>query len=408
MQSSEVGALFAERKIREDHFHLPESKAVYRVLQDHWIANRPTDPLTVTISLRNSGQLESVGGPVFVSELSTLAPGAAFIGEYLNTLEEKFIAREILAVTREFGEEASAASEPRNVLNRLAGRVAEIAGASVRAGHKSLREALHDKVDRLERQEDAVGTIHTGISKLDQHSPLKRGDMPLLTGERKAGKSIAALTIAANVALAGEPVLYFSLEDRQPKVIDRLLAGVARVPTIKDHTRLLTDADMAAIVRGIGKLDPVKFDIRDDVFDLSGIVAAARQFKAKHPDMALIVVDYAQLVRAEVKKNDTREREVAAVSRTLRLLAMELDTALILLCQLNSAGESRESRALEQDATACWRIAQIPTNHKGEPETYEHGKRMLVVPWQRNGESGITFPVTFLGHIARVEDYQGE
>ncbi len=131
-------------------------------------------------------------------------------------------------------------------------------------------------------------------------------------------------------------------------------------------------------------------DIRDDVYDLSSIVAVIRQAK----DLTLVVADYAQLIRPNLKDSN-REQEVAKISRTLRLVAMETKVPIILLSQLNEQGRSRESRSLEQDTTANWNIVF---------DDEEPNERMITIPYQRNGESGIQFKVAFLGAIARVEN----
>jgi len=110
------------------------------------------------------------------------------------------------------------------------------------------------------------------------------------------------------------------------------------------------------------------------------------------------VVDHAQLVRAS--GIETRREEVEKVSRELRLLAMELHVPLLLLCQLNKEGETRETKALEMDATAMWRIDRT--------SNVENGERRLVIPWQRNGESGIAANVAFNGSLARVENLSRE
>lgn len=215
--------------------------------------------------------------------------------------------------------------------------------------------------------------------------------MPLIAGERKAGKSVLSLTIATNIAKNGIPVLYFSLEDRIPKVIDRVFAGVSRVPMNKHHVQKLNDSDMSRCIDASSKLGKMPLTIRDDCYDLAVILSAMRRAVARE-EAGLIVVDYAQLVRA---KADTRREEVEKVSREFRLAAMELKVPLILLCQLNKDGETRESKALEMDATAMWLISPV----EDEPS-----QRIIDIPWQRNGESAISFPVAFFGDIARVEN----
>jgi len=139
-----------------------------------------------------------------------------------------------------------------------------------------------------------------------------------------------------------------------------------------------------------------KLEIYDDIFDLPAIIGEIRQQKARYPDLLFAVVDYAQLVRACLRKGgENREQEVATISRGLRLVGMECKVAIPLLSQLNENRRSRESRALEQDATACWELVR---------DEDEPNKRTLSIPWQRNGESGVGFEVAFLGNLTRIEN----
>lgn len=167
----------------------------------------------------------------------------------------------------------------------------------------------------------------------------------------------------------------------------------------RHHLSKLAQLEITDAAKAASLLSALPIHIKDDVFDLINIVGISRELKARCK-IGLIVVDYGQLVRVIQRKDVNREQNVAEVSRTLRLLAMELDTPIILLSQLNDKGQSRESRALEQDATAMWQVAFT------DPSS--HSERLIQIPWQRNGESGIQFHVTFLGSIARIENQAKE
>jgi replicative DNA helicase len=137
-----------------------------------------------------------------------------------------------------------------------------------------------------------------------------------------------------------------------------------------------------------------KFTLRSDVYDLASIVAVSRMTKTRYPDLAAIFVDYAQLVRGERRKGDSREQEVAGVSRTLRLLGIELNAAVILLSQLNADGATRESTSLEKDTTAIWKLLARE----------DENERLFFIPRQRDGESNVGRPIAFFGAEARVEN----
>jgi replicative DNA helicase len=187
-------------------------------------------------------------------------------------------------------------------------------------------------------------------------------------------------------------VLIFSLEDREPKVIDRFFAGISRIPMGTRDTSLKA-------MRAASNLSALPIHVKDDCPDLRSIEATSRELKARCK-IGLIVIDYAQIVKCRVSREVTRAQQIAEISRSFRQLAMELDTPIILLSQLNQDDQTFESRALEQDATACWWI-QMPQKDEKDAENV----RYIGIPWQRNGPSNIRFRVTFLGAIARVENY---
>lgn len=374
-------------------FHNPVNGLVFSALFDQYNQNHPTDFVTLTEQLHKNGSLDACGGAAYLTDLSGVSTSANAL-YYATIMLEKWRLRGLIVGCTETASRAY--DEQENVdglISELASTLSQMVAPTMK--RRTFKEALHQKLERMMRHDPDDNVLKTGIEKLDLGSPLKLGDMPLICGERKAGKSVFSLTMAVNVS-AEKSVLYFSLEDREEKVIDRVFSSHSKIPLVKQHSRDFDEYDMRAATKTVDTLGKNKITIRDDVYDLDKIVAVSKQVKTQTPDLSLIVVDYAQLVRAVTKKNANREQEVALVSRTLRLLSMELNVALILLCQLNADGATRESKALEQDATACWMI-----KHYEKPE---NTKRLISIPWQRNGDSGIHFPVCFLGNIARVEN----
>lgn len=390
--------------VTPEWFYRPAHALIFREISARYGMGLPVGLLELTQHLRDHCFIDECGGVSYLSQLQTFMPTASSFEYLAGIIREKKTLRDIIASGEKMKERAyNDQSDVQEILSEAASSLAQIADPAIRR-KRTFKDALHDKLDRMQHNTPDADLILTGIDKLDDASPLRLGDMPLVCGERKAGKSILALTITQNV-FTNHRVLYFSLEDPESKIIDRIFAGQSRIPLLKRNVRDLNNGEMGKACTTIEDLqNKARITIRDDVYDLEKILAVAKGHKAEHPDLSMIVVDYAQLVRSDVKKNETREREVAKVSRSMRLLAMELNVALMLLSQLNSDGESRESRALEQDATACWKIETIEDKSKN----VEHGKRILHIPWQRNGESGIAFAVTFLGHIARIENHTEE
>ena len=384
----------AVQRVKADRIFNPLYQSIYDELVKLWEQGKKPDVIAFTEHLRDLKLLDKIGGVGELMAIYSFSLSTAALDYYIDIIEEHYRSRKVVAVCTEALRKAS--STPTEEL--IGQIVTDLTGAIAnRAERQTLKEAVMEKLERMETGAQDSSTLKTGIALLDHHSPLRAGDMPLLTGERKSGKSILSLTIATNIAKQGHRVLYFSLEDRIAKVTDRLFAGVSRIPMDRHSIKSLNDGDYSKATKAIEDLCGYKIDIIDDVFDLPSILAIVRQKFAVHPDLRLVVLDYAQLVLPSTKKETNREQEVALVSRSLRLLAMETGLPIILLSQLNEQGRSRESRALEQDATANWNI---------KIDKLEFDQRNIDIPWQRNGESGVSFEVAFLGKIARIENLE--
>lgn len=389
-------------KIGEDYFYIPSHKTIYSELVDMWNDGTGIDLITLTERMASKSMLDDIGGASFVTHLFTFVPSADNIQYYLEIVRDKYILRQIISTAVESA--TRALNEQDNATGLLAETELKVNAIGkdsfARLKEKTLAEHIADKIERMESGEPDADIIFTKLKELDEKSPLRKGDMPLITGERKDGKSIFAISILENICIGQKlPGLIFSLEDRTPKVIDRIFAGVSRIPMNRHHVKKRMQSEDEAARKALEKIIPAPIVIKDDCFELSKIVAAFRKEFMAHPNLAVCIVDYAQLVIPPRRKDRSREQEVAEVSRTLRMLAMETGVPIILLSQLNAQGTSRESKALEQDATACWRIKQV----KGEAH-----QRSIEIPWQRNGESGIEFKTAWFGEIARVDNLSRE
>lgn len=394
---SKTGGMCAEHGITESFFHIPAHNVIFATLLEMWQASQRIDTITLCHALSKRNQLEEAGGRFGVTELSTFIPTYAMAEQHLAIVVEKYRLREVISSTALISSEAGdAGAESDLLLGSLGEAITRIGGASLKSKSKAMVDHFHDKVNRAFSDTPDHDVLKTGIELLDRHSPVRLGDMPLITGEKKAGKSIFSLTVALNLAIAGHSILYFSLEDSVGKVIDRAVANEARVPIVSHHQRLMSEGEMQRFSGAIDRLIKRKMTVRDDVHELNAMVAVIRQTKNADPKLAAVFLDYAQLLRCFLKGRPTREQEVATVSRTLRLLGIELGIAIFVLCQLNKEGVTRESATLEMDCTAMWKITKTDDD--------EHGKRLIVIPFQRNGDSNIAFPVAFLGHIAKIEN----
>lgn len=391
--------LVDQYEIKPSHFLDTSNRHLFEVLSSFFREGKPIELISFTNHLRNLGLLDKVGGAYYVTQTwcNTCYSFLAF-DYYLGLIEDDHAKRLVASVGTGIGKSVS---EPLTDSESLVvGAVSDLSAIPLPSRHKkatrTIAQAVQEKLHRMENGEVDEDVIKTGLSEIDYYSPLRRGDMPIIAGQRKSGKSILSLTIAINIARRKIGVLYFSLEDREPKVMDRIMASVSRLSLGRHHVEKLNPDEHIRAQSAANEIEQLPIYIKDDAYELAKIVSVTREYKARH-DVGLVVVDYGQLVKTPETKEKNREQRVAEVSRTLRLLAMELDTPIIVLSQLNMEGYTRDSRSLEQDCTACWTIEAV----EDEPNI-----RAIRIPFQRNGQSGIGFKVTFLGEIARVENHE--
>lgn len=187
-------------------------------------------------------------------------------------------------------------------------------------------------------------------------------------------------------------ILIVSLEMPASQIIDRLVACIGQVPLRALAEGVKLERDMGGMQKALTKLHAAKLVIRDDLHDIASIIATARAM-AKSPDgLGVLLVDYIQLVRCDLGRESTREREVAEVSRALRLIGLELGCLVISITQLNEQGKARESRAIQQDATVIMAI-----KHDDEEGSE---LRKILIPYQRNGPCGVMTTLRFSGRTA--------
>lgn len=387
-----TGAACAERGVTADWFYVGVHGLIFTAIMDLWSASLPIDFATV------SGRIaEKLPDPRYVNDLCALPFEPAGLPLYLDTIRNRYLLRSLNAACLYSGREAlDDGADPETTLAGLLDRLEALSCAKP-AKAPSMVDLVKDKFRRMEANEVDTSILKTDFAKLDKLSPLRLGSMPLLSGERKAGKSMFAMNIAVNLAVRKKRTIYFTLEMPAGELVDRIYAKTTGIPTELHSKKDLDTKAYNVMEAAAASIATLPMEIRDDLYDLTKITAYVRQYKARHPDLSAVVVDYAQLVRVSLGKGVNREQEVAHVSRALRLLSMELKIAMIVLCQLNKEGESRESKALEQDCTAMWKLSS--------PTDKEPNERTVYIPFQRGGQSNIGFKVTYLGDVCRIFDY---
>jgi replicative DNA helicase len=246
----------------------------------------------------------------------------------------------------------------------------------------------------MERDEEDPDIVKTHITLIDKYIKMRKGDYIVITAPTGTGKSILATSILENVCVTHHlPGLYVSLESPASEIVERIFAGVSRIP-MGTKAKQLSDEHLANAVNAAAKIKNCHMDIRDDLFELYSITAAVREEILRNPKLALVVIDYIQLVKGYRHKGDSKATEIGGISRIFRVLAMKTKVPIIVIAQENHSGDPRESMAIAQDATAWMQIR----------DEGDITRRNIHIKKNRNGPTGDSFDVSFKGHLGRMEN----
>lgn len=400
-----VMGLCQERSLKAEWFYQPRHQTLYTALACMWLDREPMDRITILTKLHALGQMQDCGGDAYLSELGDVIPTPANAEHYISTLQQKQTLRELLRYLS--AAESKAYHEQHDVAAILDGLHAQITALTLYGAgtEKTFRQIVRETEARWrERKDSKTPQIYTGFMRLDRVSPIRRKHCIVISGREKSGKSALAGAIVLNVAVKNKlPTLVFSLEMPSEEWVDRLLSEQGSISQQRIHSGALEGEEWDRAAKAIQSLDGAPIDVYDNLLGLPQIVAKMRQWKAQHPAGALCVIDYLQLIDVPVVKGRNREQEVALMSKTLRNTGKALDLALIELCQLNSTGEARESRAIQQDCTAFWQVIE-ELDKDGNVVTGREEYRTVHVRFQRHGKRNIRIPFTFVGDWMRFTE----
>ena len=282
--------------------------------------------------------------------------------------------------------------------------------------YSSIKDVLISTFDELEKlfnQKGKISGITTGFSGIDRMtSGLHNSDLLILAARPAMGKSAFAINIATSVAKSGVPVAIFNLEMSKEQVVNRILASEAMVDSNKLRTGQLDDNDWMKLASTSGILSDTPIYIDDTPgISIMEIRTKCRKLKMEK-DIGLVVIDYLQLITASGKKNSSREQEISEISRSLKILAKELNIPVIALSQLSRSAEKRqddkrpmlsdlrESGAIEQDADI---VMFIYREDYYNPETPEKNVAEIIFAKHRGGSTG-TVKLKWLGNYTKFLD----
>lgn len=407
--------------LTETDFYSPKHRLIFQVIQTLAKKESPFDVVTLSEALKEVEELAKVGGDIYLFELSKNTPSAANVKAYANIVRDRSILRQLIEVAGDIANQAyfPEGRDTDTLLDEAETKIFRIAEQGNMMGDgpqdiQSLMGKAMKRIDMLYHSDNPITGLATGFMDLDHlTSGLQKGDLVIVAGRPSMGKTVFAMNIAeASAIKARQPVLVFSLEMPGDALAMRLISSLGRVEQHKVRSGQLEDHDWPRITSAVSLLSEVKLFIDDKPgITPSEMRARARRLAKEQGELGLIVVDYLQLMRAP-GAGENRTAEISEISRSLKMLAKELNVPVLALSQLNRSLEQRadrrpmmsdlrESGAIEQDADV---IAFIYRDEVYNPDTLDKGIAEIIIAKHRNGPVG-KLRLTFLGKYTRFENY---
>lgn len=402
-------------------FYRRDHRLIFETISALAERSEPFDVVTIAEYLENHGDLGDAGGLGYLSALADNTPSAANIGAYADIVRERSIMRQLIHAGTQV---ANAGFNPegrraKDLLDHAEQLVFEIAERGSRAQQgfvaiKSLLTKAVDRIDDLFQRDEPITGLSTGYHDLDDMtSGLQPSDLVIVAGRPSMGKTTFALNMAEHIAIkTARPVAVFSMEMPGEQLALRMMSSLGRIDQQKVRTGKLSDDDWPRITSAVTMLAEAPMFIDDSpALNPTEVRARARRLKREQGDLALVVVDYLQLMQAP-GAGDNRTAEISEISRSLKALAKELNVPVVALSQLNRNLEQRpnkrpvmsdlrESGGIEQDADL---IVFIYRDEVYNPESSDKGSAEIIIGKQRNGPIGMV-RLTFLGQYTRFENY---
>jgi replicative DNA helicase len=388
-------------------------RAIVAMLGDR---GQPADLVTLTEHLHQQKLIEDVGGYGYLSELWDAAPTAANAEFYARIVREKALIRGLIHASTEVLRDAYDQALPADELVESAERkIMEIAEKGIVGEFVTLQKAIQAAFDRMDARTGKGYELPTGYLDLDEKTAGFHKNELIIVGARPStGKTAFALNLVRNMSVDHEvPAFFVSLEQSRVELAERMLCCQAKVDSHKLRKGHLSGEDVEKLFAASEQLSRAKLFIDDTPAQgMLRIAANARRLKLKH-DIRIVMIDYLQLIEPD-NRRDSRQEQVAAISRRLKFLARELEIPVVALAQVNRSSEDRqdhrprladlrESGSLEQDADTVLMLHRPELHEPGQHD----GILEVIVAKQRNGPTG-EVTLTYLKQFMRFENFAVE
>jgi replicative DNA helicase len=431
LEEAVLGALMLERDaltsvidmLKPEVFYKEAHQKIYRAILDLFEKSEPVDILTVTNQLKKNGDLEMVGGPYYITQLTSRIASSANIEYHTRIVSQKYLQRELIRISSGIIQDAfEDTTDVFELLDNAEKNLFSVSETNIRRSYDKMSDLIHDAIEQINKarlHEDHLIGVPTGFMELDRLTAgWQRSDLIVIAARPGMGKTAFVLSMARNMAVDyKKPVAFFTLEMNAIQLVTRLISSEAQLSADKLKKGTLETYEWEQLHAKIAALTEAPLYIDDtpslSIFELR---AKARRMKQQH-GIELLVIDYLQLMSVSDNKGN-REQEISNISRSLKALAKELNIPVIAISQLSRAVETRggskrpilsdlrESGAIEQDADMVvfiyrpeyYKIEyfedQMPTKNVAE----------IIVAKNRNGATK-DMKMRFIPNFAKFADF---
>jgi len=433
LEEAVLGALMLEKDavnaaidiLQPKSFYKETHQKIYSAIQHLFGKSEPVDILTVTHELKKRGELDLVGGPYYITQLTNRIASAANIEYHARIISEKYIQRELIRISTEIIHDAyDETTDVFSLLDKAEAELFKVAEGNINKSYESMSDLIRESIKQIEdakNQESGVIGVASGFTALDRiTSGWQPSDLVIIAARPAMGKTSYVLSLARNAAVDfNMPVAFFSLEMSAVQLVTRLVSSESEISSEKLRSGDLRSDEIQQIQTKIGRLSEAPIFIDDSaglsVFELR---AKARRLKAQH-GIQLLIIDYLQLMSGNGDNGGNREQEISMISRSLKSIAKELNIPVLALSQLSRAVETRggdkrpqlsdlrESGSIEQDADMVQFITRPEYYGITEDEdgNSTQGMATIIIAKHRNGSVG-DVNLKFVGHLAKFEDFE--
>ena len=421
MLTDKDAVIAAIEVLKPEDFYRDDNKTIFEAEASIYAKGEPIDFITVKEELISMGKFDAVGGNEYLATLTDKVPTTANIEKYVKIVEDKSLLRTLIKTANELIDLGYSQNEEiESLMDSAEKKIFDIMQRKSQKGYSSIKDILVDSFTQLQElynNKQHITGVPSGFIDLDNKTAgFHKSELILIAARPAMGKTAFALNIATNAAVqANIPVVVFSLEMSKAQCANRILCSQAMVDSQKVSKGDISDEEWEKLAVASGELSESSGIFIDDTagITVAEIRAKCRKLKIEK-NIGLIVIDYLQLIQGS-GKSSSREQEIAEISRSLKILAKEIDVPVIALSQLSRAPEARtdhrpmlqdlrESGSIEQDADI---VMFIYRDDYYNPQAEQTNIAEIIIAKNRSGPVGTTELLWMPSFTKFVNKYNG-